>query len=391
MKQPLIFAAALCGCLFAAMAQAKQGPGFTFAGGHGTMNIGVGIGAFWESNARDTAKNEKSGAGWMLTPHLSLGYDTKHTNLGVNAFYTMQRGFDSKNAQDRDSYGVNLSLRQELSPRWNLSLGAAYSRSEDDNFYDFGGALPSIDKTKSEHYNANAALGYRSNKWQASFGLGWNRTKQLTGLKNETDSYNASISGGKAIGPRAYWNVGLSTTWDDAKRAENSQGYYLSTGISGEFSKKSTYSVNVGLSFYDYSGVVDDTAVDPYYSISVDHKFNRTFAGALSFNSRYESEYDGNAGIYYVWSHNFNAGLNAQWNSVLSSSLNVAVMYEEHRAAIGADYERTYAQIALGSAYRFNDYVSLNGSLSYKCDLANGEGRDDTDDVRASVGLNFVF
>lgn len=406
MKNPLLLAAVLCGCLMASVASAEatghKGPGFQFMGGKLKLIPTVNVGAFWESNARDTAHNEESGGGWRVQPTLSLSYDMRRTNLGVNGFYTMERGFESKDAQDSDSYGVNIGLRHELSERWNLTLSTSYSRSENDEFYGdtwnnntwnpYG--LSRIDENRQETYNANLALGYRSEKWQASFGAGWHRSKQLDGWKQTSDSYNASVMLGRAIGPHTYWNVSLSMSMDDPEYGNTSESYYLMTGASGELSKRFSYSAMAGLGIYDYSGYYGETEFGPSYDISGAYKLSRKVALSLALSSRYEPEYNGDSKAYYVWSHNLTGAVNVQWCEVLSSRFNTAIMYEEHTSPDNwrgsRDYERTYLQFAFNTYYKFNDYASLNAGVSWKTDMYSGD-RDDKDDLRADIGLTYSF
>lgn len=398
MKKPHIFAAVLFGCFAASMASAeKKGPGFQFDGGRMTLVPTVSVGAFWESNAHNTAHNEKSGGGWRVQPMLSFGYDTKRTNLGINGFYTLERGFDSKDAEDSDSYGVNIGLRQELSQRWNLTLSTSYSRSENDEFYgaDWGPyGLSRIDTDRQENYSANLGLGYRSSKWQASFGAGWSRSKQLDGWKQTSDSYNLSVMGGRAIGPHTYWNVSLSMSVDDPEYGNTSESYYLMTGVSGELSERFSYSAMAGVGIYDYSGYYGETEFGPSYDISGAYKLSRKIALSLALSSRYEPEYNGDSKAYYVWSHNLTGAVNVQWCDVLSSRFDVAVMYEEHTAPDhwngSRDYDRTYLQFAFNTYYKFNDYASLYGGVSWRTDMYSGD-RDDRDNLRADVGLSFTF
>lgn len=399
MKKPLALVAVLCGCLMASAVRGadSKGPGFRFDGGKMVLTPAVSVGAFWESNTRNTAKDEKSGAGWRVQPTLSFGYNAKRTNLNINGFYTMERGFDSKDAEDSDSYGVSLGLRQELGDRWNLTLSTSYSRSENDEFYGEAWSpigLSRIDENRQESYTANVALGYRSNKWQASMGAGWSRTKQLDGWKQTTDTYNVSLMGGRAIGPHTYWNLSLSMSVDDPEFGNTSESYYLMTGVSGELSNRFSYSAMAGVGIYDYSGYYGETEVGPSYDISGAYKFSKRIAFSLALSSRYEPEYNGDAKAYYVWSHNLTGAVNFQWTDVLSSRFNVAFFYEEHTApdnwAGARDYDRTYVQVAFNTYYKFNDYASLYGGVSWKTDMYSGD-RDDVDNLRGDIGLSFTF
>lgn len=354
----------------------------------------VSVGAFWETNARDTARNKESGGGWRVQPSFTLSYAGKEGvkdigSFSLSGFYSMERGFDSDNAQDSDSYGLSLSTRRKLARNLTLSASASYSRSENDEFYgdtwnDYG--TPRIDENRSEHYNANLGLGYQGDRWQWSAGLGWSRSKQLDGYKNESDSYSLSVMAGRAVFARHYWNVSLSTSWDDAD--DNSQAYYIRTGMSGSISQKLTYNAMVGVGIYDYNGYEDDTAFGPSYDISVAYKINRTFAASLALSSQYEPEYDGDQRDYYIWSNRLTGALNAQWSDRWSSRLNVAWSYEDHQGNnYERDYDRTYIQTSLSTSYVLNRFTSLYGTVSWKSDMYS-DG-DDKDDLRLDVGLSF--
>lgn len=354
----------------------------------------VSVGAFWESNARNTSSNEKNGGGWRVQPSFTLSYAGKEgvAELGsfsLSGFYSMERGFDSDNAQDSDSYGLSISTRRKLARNLTFSASASYSRSENDEFYGetwnaFG--TPRIDENRSETYNANLGVGYQGDKWQWSVGLGWSRTKQLDGFKNQSDSYNLSVMAGRAVAHRHYWNVSFSTSWDDAD--DNSQAYYIRTGMSGSISQKLTYNAMVGVGIYEYNGYEDDTAFGPSYDMSLAYKINRTFAASVALSSQFEPEYDGDQRSYYIWSNRLTGALSAQWNERWSSRLNVAWSYEDHQGNSGeGDYDRTYIQTSLSTSYVLNRFTSLYGTVSWKNDMYS-DG-DDTEDLRLDVGLSF--
>lgn len=412
MKKPILFAAFLCGCLFSSAllaASAEPGQGFVFGPRDAwRLSPQVSIGAFWENNARNTTNNKKAGGGWHVQPSLSLTYSgSEHGGFSMNGFYSMERGFESKNAQDTDSYGINLSLNRQLSRNMTLTMSGAYSRSENDSFYGEGWDLSNpglslIDTYKSEHYNFNTALGYSGERWRWSVGLGWNRTKNLTGNKNESDTYNASVMVGRAIAAHHYWNFSLSTSWDDA--TQSSQSYYAMTGFSGSISNRLTYSTLLGVSFYDYSGKDyvegrgndSDRPVTPSYSASLAYKMSRTFALSLALSSQYKPEYVYSQDWYYVWAHTLTGAVNAQWSEKWSSRLNVAFVYEQHVDVVDDgydDFDRTYLQFSFNTSYRVNSYMSVYAGASWKTDQMSENHGDDTraNDLRADVGLSFVF
>ncbi|MCI6589583.1 MAG: hypothetical protein MSB12_00520 [Lentisphaeraceae bacterium] len=395
MKKPLLAAILAMSGLPLLAGPLFDGNGFAF-GPRDCLRFSpmVSVGAFWETNARDTSHDTKAGGGWRVQPSFSLSYAGKEgvKDLGsfsLSGFYSMERGFDSDNAQDSDSYGLSISTRRKITRNLTFSASASYSRSENDEFYgdtwnDYG--IPRIDENRSESYNANAAIGYQGDKWRWSAGLGWSRTKQLDGYKNESDSYSLSLTAGRAVFARHYWNLSFSTTWDDAD--ENSQAYYIRTGMSGSISQKLTYSTLVGVGIYDYSGYEDDTAFGPSYDVSVAYKINRTFAASLALSSQFEPEYDGNQQDYYIWSNRLTGAINAQWSERWSSRLNVAWSYEEHQGNNNeADYDRTYIQTSLSTSYVLNRFTSLYGTVSWKNDMYS-DG-DDTDDLRLDIGLSF--
>ena len=405
MKKPLQLAAFLCGCLLATTAFAAPGkePGFKFGNGW-TLLPQVSLGLFWESNARDTVNDEESGGGWRVQPSFSLNYELNRTRLGINGFYTLERGFDDEDAQDTDSYGVSFALLRELGSRWNLSLSASYVHSEDDEFYGEGWDLNNpmafrVETDESDNYTVNGALGYTSAKWQASIGFGWSRQDYDDDWNNTSDSYNVSLMGGRAIGQNTFWNLSVTGQWDDPTYGDTSLAYYIMTGVSGDLSRKLSYSVMVGLGIYDFDGAdgySSDTEYGPSYSASLSYQLSKTLPLSLSLNSRYVAVDAGYADCYYVWSHNLSAGLNAQWTDKFSSSLRLAAFYEDHissDARGGSDNDRTYYQVVLGSSYRFNRYMSLNGSISWKNDQYDygQSGDDSSDDFRADIGLTFTF
>lgn len=398
MKKPLLFAAFLCGCLLALPAQAAKEPGFCFGGSANEwiLTPRVDTGIFWESNAHDTSDDEDSGAGWRVQPALNLTHQGRRTKFSAGAFYTMERGFDSDDAQDRDSYGVNFSFLRELRQNLNFTLSGSYVRSEDDDFYwaDDITRTPQIDTDKREHYNFNTALGYQGSRWQWTVGAGWSRTRDLDDGENDTtDTFTFNALAGRAIGEHRYWNLSLTASIDDPEYSGTSYSYYLMTGISAQASARLSYNVLVGVGMYDYSGEESDTDFAPAYNASLSYKINRTFALALSLSSQYEPEYNGSTDKTYVWSHNLTAAVNAQWTSRLSSRLNVAFLYEEHIYSghgYGRDYDRTYMKVSFNHYWKFNNYTSIYGGISWSGDQYSG-ARDDKDNLRADVGLSFTF
>ena len=401
MKKPIFLAALLCGCLTAASLYAKEGAGFTFDGGKLTVSPVVNMGVFWESNGNNSSHDEDAGAGYHIQPAISFSYAAKRMSFGANTYYTFERGFDSDNGQDSDSYGFSLSGRRELSRRWNLGISASYNHSENDQFTERPSGIPGISfaslyKDESDNYALNASLGYRSERWQFSFGAGWSRTEtkgRNNWGSNDSNNYNVSALVGRAIGPSTYWNVSGSMSFDKPSNGETSTSYALMTGISGEVTNKTSYSAMVGVSFYDYSGNQDDTDFGPSYSVSIAHRFSRRITLSAAFDSRYESEQNANPGDYYSWSHNLTAAMNFQISDPLSARLSSTFSYEDHTAPAGGSYDRTYFQTAASLYYAFNSYVSLYTTASWRTDIADGAGYrdDDRDDIRLDAGLSFRF
>ncbi len=400
MKKPLIFAALLCG-LMVTPAFARHGaPGYNF-GPNLKLAPVVSVGAFWESNARDTRTNEKSGGGWTVRPTLSLTHRGRKTNLSASAFYTMERGFDSKDALDSDSYGLSMGVSRELSQHYTLTFSASYTRSEDDQFYSMwnntlGRNTDHVDKDKQENYNVSTALGFQNQKWQWSISAGWARTKYLEGYKHETDTYSFSAMAGRAITAHSYWNLSFSTSWDDSSYsgAKDEQGYYIMTGVSGAVTNKTTYNAMAGVAIYDFKGQHgSQTEVGPSYNVGAAYKFNRTFAFSLAMSSRYEPEYGGDILNYCVWSHHLTGAVNAQWTDKLSSRLNLSWVYEDHMAEKnykGGDFDRTYYQIAFNTHYNFTANAAVYGGVSWRTDDYSDESGS-KDNLRFDLGLRYSF
>ncbi|MDO4527627.1 MAG: outer membrane beta-barrel protein [bacterium] len=401
MKKPLIYAAVLCGCFMSAplLAASDYQPGFRI--GNFKVDPVVSAGIAWESNIGNTSRNEESGFLWRVQAAASLApavLEDRRTFLTANVFYNMERGFDSKDGADSDSYGISAVFRRELAKQWNLTINGGYTRSEDDNFWygsndAFGNpTTPDIYTDKSENYNFNAAVGYRGPKWTFGFGAGWHRSRHLDGNKTSNDSYTASVRAGHvlpAISPSCYLTTSLSAIYDDPDRGDTSVSYTLLAGLSGDFSDKTSYSAMVGISFYDYSGLVDDTSVNPAYNFSIARKISRRVSLALTASSRYEAEDSGQANLYYVWSHHLTAALNLTIDDKTDARLSASGIYEDHVGSQGhADYDRTYVQLQASLHRQF--YRALYGfvSVSWRRDDNNSVEKDD---YRAEVGLSWRF
>lgn len=399
MKNPLMFAAFLCGCLLTTAAFARESgqPGFTFNGGKVRVDPVVNLGLYWESNMNNTATREESGFGWRVQPALSISYNAKRTTLGTNMFYTRERAFDSGKGGDSDSYGINFSLLQVLSATKRLSMNGSYTRSENDTFYwNNDPSLPGVvDKNKSENYSFNTALGFTNRRAHGSIGVGWRRTKQLEGAKQVSDALTLNGMWGRAIGAHTYWDVSLGATIDRPDDGDDSISYSLMTGVSGEVSARTNYSALFGVTMYDYNGYVDETAFGPAYNISGSYRLSRKVTLSLSAGSRYESEYAGYGASkhYYVFSHTLTAAANFQWTDIFSSRLDLRANLEQHEdaGAGSGNADRTYYQLRASSYYKFNAYATLYGSLSYSMDEYDSRANSDKDNVRCEMGLSFRF
>jgi hypothetical protein len=397
MKKPLLFAALLCGFTFAATAFAasEHQPGFKFNGGKFSVDPTVNVGLSWESNMNNSATHEDSGFIWRIQPALALSYSAKKTTIGSNMFYSLERAFDGDKGGDRDSYGINFSLLQKMNERTRLTLTGAYVRTEDDQFYwtNDPNSPGMINEDASENYNFNAALGYTAKKWHSSLGAGWRRTKQLDGFKQVSDAFNFSGMWGKAMGEHTYWDVSLGATIDRPNDGDDSISYTLMTGVSGELSARTAYSAMLGVTMYDYSGYVDETAYGPAYNISGSYRLTRKITLSLAASSRYESEYAGGGAAehYYVFNHSITAAANFQWTDLLSSRLDLRYSLEQHEDAGGGygNRDRTYYQLAASTYYKFNQFATLFGQLSYSNDET--DGGSDKDNVRCEMGLSFRF
>jgi hypothetical protein len=403
MKKPLLFAALLCGCTITAplMAATEYQPGFRL--GNFKIDPVINTGIAWDSNVGDSYRNQDSGFLWRLQAAASIGpavVEDRRTLFTANVFYNMERGFDSDDASDSDSYGISAFFRRELSKQWNLTANGAYTRSENDNFW-YGGkdvngnyTAPEIYADKSENYNLNAALGYRGPKWTVAFGTGWRRTKNLDSHKSTNDSYTASVRVGHVlpvISPNCYLTGSLSMNYDDPEAGDTSVSYSLLGGLSGNFSDKTTYNAMVGLSYYDYSGLVDDTSVNPAYNLSIARKLSRRFSVAATATSSYEAEDSGQANLYYVWSHHLTGALNFVIDDRTDARFSISGIYEDHTGtATKPDYARTYFQAEVSLHRQIYRAVYGFASLSYRVDESdNVDGKKD--DIRFEIGFSWRF
>ena len=399
MKKPLMFAAFLCGCLLttSVFARGEKQPGFEFCTGKVRVDPVVNLGLFWESNMNNTAVREESGFGWRVQPALSISYNAKRTTLGSNMFYTSERAFDSGKGGDSDSYGINFTLLHMFSARTRLSMNGSYTRSENDTFYWADDpTLPGyVDKNKSENYSFNGALGFTQKRSHASIGAGWRRTKQLEGDHQVSDAVTLSGMWGRAIGAHTYWDFSLGATIDRPSDGDNSISYSLMTGVSGDLGARTAYNAMLGLTMYDYSGYVDEMAYGPAYNISGSYRLTRKVTLSLSASSRYESEYAGYGASqhYYVFSHTLTAAANFQWTDIFSSRLDLRANLEQHEdaGAGSGNADRTYYQLRASSYYKFNQYATLYGSLSYSMDEYDRYASSDKDNIRGEVGMSFRF
>lgn len=391
MKKQLILASVLCGCVASTDALAAYKPGFHLGGLEITPVINAGLA--WESNINDTYKDEESGMIWRVQPAVSATYSARRTLFTLNGFYTYERGFDSDDGADSDSYGLSGALIRDVGINGKLTMNFAYTRSEDDQFY-FGGTdangntIPSsIDEDERESYNASASYGYRGPRWMYSFGGGWHRSRQLDGWKTTNDSYNVSTQAGIATSATNYLSSAFSISADDPEHGGTSMSYTLMAGVNGNFSERTSYSAMAGVSYYDYSGLVDDTSFSPAYSVSLAKKLTRRLSVALALSSRYEAEDSGLANLSYVWSHHLTSSMNYTIDDLTSLRLDLAAVFEEHTGVAEGmkDYDRIYFNTRLSLYRKISEVLTGFASVSWR--------RDDNDDrekdnIRAEVGVS---
>ena len=258
--------------------------------------------------------------------------------------------------------------------------------------------LPRIDVDKTDNYQASAGLSYSGNKWNLSFGATWSRSDRDESWGTQSDSYGLSIGAGYKLSRTLSANLSGSMSISDPEDGDTSTSYTLMGGFTKTLSDRLSLTAMAGLSFQDYNGYEDDTSVDPSYTLSLSYKASRRIALALSMHSAYESEYynDGyyNARTTYVWSHNLTGSMTVQWSDKLYSTLSVSGFYEEHVATVSGlgDRDRKYVQLAFNTSYRFNSYVSMYGSVSWKNDQYDYDSGDDSaDDIRLDVGMTFTL
>lgn len=397
----------VCGLFAANTARAAQ-PGFRF-GRDLTMNPVVNAGIFWESNARNTTSDEESGVGWRVQPAVSFGFAANRTTIGLNVFYTLERGFDSDDGQDSDSFGESLTINHQLSRKWTLSVSQFYRHSEDDQFIPGFGTLyaPTIDTNESDNYGLTVGVGYHPNdRWNFSGTVGWNMSDYKGYNDGDSQSLSASVMVGRSVfGGRANWNTSFSMVVDDPDYGDTSTSYTLMTGYGAPLSAKLSWNAMVGVGIYDYSGYNDDLTVGPSYSVSGAWRVTRRLALSLALSSNYQPEYGSRyeQKSYYIWNHSLTAGANYQWDDRNNTRLDVAFRYEMHvndgnysdEGVAGTagcdDYERTYVNVRLSHYYNVTESLSVYGSVSYNKDMYSGDDDDDSDDFRADIGLSYRF
>ncbi|MEG1552600.1 MAG: hypothetical protein RR417_03505 [Kiritimatiellia bacterium] len=407
MKKTLLLIAVVCGYWMTspAMAGMKE-PGFKLASNF-TMDPVVNVGAFWDSNVRGTSNHKESGFGWNVQPAISFGYSRKDsTVIGLNVFYSMERGFKSKDALDTDSYGEALSLSQAIGKKWRVFVSQSYSRSENDQFQPIFNNMNVgiVEKDKSENFALNGGLNYSPNdRWNFSLSGGWTRIHYLSGDKDTNDSYSGGLMVGRQLSEHLNWNTSVTTSLDDPEMGKKSQSYYLMTGLGGRMGAKTTWNAMAGVSLYDYDGYESKSSFDPTYSVSGAWQCSRKVALSLALNSSYKPEYNENAKAYYIWNHALTGAVNFQWSDALSSRLDASLNYEQHTnpgdytnngtAGKGlGDFDRTYYQVQASTYYAFNAYCSLYASISYRDDMySKDEAGADSDSVRVNLGLSFRF
>ncbi len=395
MKSSLLAVSLLIGGFFAntVMAREERPVGFRF-GRNLTMNPVVNVGAFWES---ESDGNDESGAGWRVQPAVSFGYQARRTTMGLNLYYTMERGFDNDNGQDSDSFGESFSLQHVLSKKWTLSLTQSFTRSEDDQFIWSNDpmAAPQIYNHKSDNFAFGVGLGYRPNdRWNFSGNATYRFTKYDHANSGDSSTCGLSFMAGRRVfGGRANWNNSFSVSMDKPDGGDNSISYTLMTGYGAPLSAKLSWSTMFGVSFYDYSGFQSDTTVEPAYSISGAWKINRRLSLSVALSSYYSAEYSSRAAQrhYYTWNNALSAGLNYQWSDRNSSNIRFGYNLENHMGATAGarDYDRQYLNVSFSHAYNFNNNVSLYGSVTYRREM--GDVADDDDEIRLDAGLSFRF
>lgn len=397
MKKPLILAAILAGVFSSWIyAASDDTPGIKFNDGKVVLTPVVNVGAFWESNTHNEIDDEDSGAGWRVQPALQLDVKGNNATLAARGFYTLERGFDGDDGMDSDSYGEDVRLTFGLGQKVNIELRQFYTRSENDQFYGNNGlGVAMIDTTKQENLSISGALSYQfSERFSATLGLGYNKTRYLDIDGVDTDSMSAQLMLARKISEKTDLLGAAVMGISDGESARSSETYSLMAGIGSRATENITYRALVGVSFFAFDGGTgnDDTLCRPSYSLSGAWKLSEVLALSALADSRYMNSYRGSGyqATTALWVNSFSLALNIQATKALSFRLDASYKNEDGESDVAGvrDYTHSYTALAARAFFRFNQYTSLYAGVSHNIDDYS-DMADSRDNTRLDVGLQF--
>jgi len=373
---------------------AQDGSGFKF--NNLSVSPFVNLEYTYDSNVDNDKKNKLDDFILRTNPGVDISYTGNDWGLKGSGSYSYEK-YQDQTREDENSYRENLEFYRESASGWKLVLGEKYQKSSQDDSLTDGGRGLWRDR---DEFALNGALSYQfSEKTSAtlsgqysdlSYGndsnqymplYGW--TEWSTGLelaRKITEKSNVLLDGSY----QRYTSDGA------VNNSSDSTGYSLQAGFGSAATKKITYRVLTGASWFDYAG--GDQVNGWIYSLDSSWIINRKVALTVAGSSNFQpSEREQNQAIQV---YTLSSGLTYRPMRRLTTRFDVAYRREENQLDISAssDSGNTEDQVAFRTRadYHLQRYVTLYGGFEYEIQTSDEELQE-FDKYRATLGVNFRY
>lgn len=355
---------ATCGFMAAlAAATAQADGGFKFD--NLTVSPYVNLEYKYNSNVENN-RHEYADSILHVTPGIDLTYEGNDWGITADLFYGYGK-YMKYDELDSRRWGERVKAWWESEGGWRLVLGESYVQSKDsDSIIDggrgvwrdreqlqFTGALSY--STERNRFTLDAAysdLHYHNDPKRYQQLYGWSRwSAGLEFARRLTDKTNFLIGG----------DIGQYNS-DGAKHPgykDDSSFYTLQAGLGSRASKKITYRLMTGVSWFDYGD--EDLMVGWIYTADASWVFNRKLALTIAGSSYYQpSESVANqANKVYTLS----AGLTYRPYKKLTGRFDLAWRHEDEVRS--SRYNEDLISARIRADYRFAKYMTVYAGFQY--------------------------
>ena len=347
-----------------------------------------------DNNSGNYKDAEQADSILRITPGVDLSYSGNEWGLKGNGWFSYDK-YMEQDQLDKKSYGESLDFYRESPSGWRFVLGQKYLKSnQDDSLADGGrGQFRNRDElslNSALSYQVSEKMGvtlsgmysdlsYNNDSNQYSPLYGWKEWS--TGLEfayKVTEKSNVLLNGGY----QAY-------TSDGAKGiSSDSTGYSLMAGLGSAATKRITYRVLTGASWFDYAD--GDQMVGWTYSLDSSWVINKKVAVTVAGSSYFQpSEREQNQAMQV---YALSTGLTYRPMRKLTTRCDIAYRREENQIDTASSAGETQDQVSFRTRadYQLQRFVTLYGGIEYMTQTSDNSVNE-YDRYRASLGLNLRY